>query len=321
MLNVLITIDTETSALAPDWRETGLEADTARDIYGRTTQGDYGVPYQMAVFRAYGLKASFFVEALFAEAVGIESLAEIVRLIQDAGQEVQLHLHTEWLAKSGARLLDGRLGINMKDFSATDQTELVARGLHNLTLAGARGVCGFRAGNYGANLDTLTALANNGLGFDTSYNLPYVGAQCGLVFKPAPVQPFELNGVREFPVSWFFDIPGHPRHVQLCACSSAEITAALWNAWRQGWHSFVIVAHSFELLAGRKRRPIITPDRIVIGRFNRVCRFLAEHKDKFRTVGFGDVLATEVSERGTPISSTLLRTAWQSAEQLARRVA
>jgi hypothetical protein len=321
MLNVLITIDTETSPLAPDWRETRLDVDTARDIYGRTAQGDYGLPYQLEMFKAYGLKASFFVEALFAEAVGIESLAEIVRVIQDGGQEVQLHLHTEWLVKSGGRLLDGRIGINMRDFSAEDQTTLVARGKHNLKLAGARGVSGFRAGNYGANLDTLTALANNGLRFDTSYNLPYVGTQCGLVFQPALVQPFELKGVREFPVSWFYDSPGHPRHVQLCACSSGEITAALWNAWRQGWHSFVIVAHSFELLAGRKRRPIITPDRIVIRRFNRLCRFLADHRDKFRTVGFGDVLATDVSESGRPISSTLLRTAWRSAEQLARRVA
>jgi hypothetical protein len=321
MLNVLFTIDTEISSLAADWRETGLEADAARDIYGRTAQGDYGLPYQLAVFNAYGLKASFFVEALFAEAVGIESLAEIVRMIQGAGHDVQLHLHTEWLAKSEGRLLDGRTGVNMKDFSAEDQTALIARGMRNLTLAGAHGVCGFRAGNYGANLDTLAALANNGLRFDTSYNLPYVGTQCGLVVEPALIQPSELNGVREFPVAWFYDIPGHARHVQLCACSSGEITATLWNAWRQGWHSFVIVSHSFELLAGRKRRPIITPDRIVIRRFNRVCRFLADHKDKFRTVGFGDALATDASESGTPIASSLLRTAWRSAEQLARRVA
>ncbi|MGH7139748.1 MAG: hypothetical protein ACREHD_28745, partial [Pirellulales bacterium] len=82
MLNVFITVDTESWPRQPDWRETRLARDIEREVIGRTTEGDFGIAYQMRVLNRYGLKGVFFVESLFACAVGVERLREIVSLVQ-----------------------------------------------------------------------------------------------------------------------------------------------------------------------------------------------------------------------------------------------
>ncbi len=157
--NVLITVDTEfcpkTSHL-PGWDP---EEDWRRDVYGTTSHGDFGVEYQMDVLDASGLKAVFFVDSLFACAFGRERLCEIVELIQGRGFDVQLHLHTEWLGRMSESILPGRTGKYLKDFSEREQSFLVGSALEAIRAAGARDVCAFRAGNYGANVDTLRAPA------------------------------------------------------------------------------------------------------------------------------------------------------------------
>jgi hypothetical protein len=141
---------------------------------------------------------------------------------------------------------------------------------------------------------------------------------------PRPfLQPCVVHEVHEFPVSYFGDWPGHYRHAQVCACSAPELEAALMQAWRSGWYSFVIVAHSFELI---KRHPWSTkparPDRFVIRRFERLCRFLARHRDKFRTAHFRDLDPAEIPTLAPerPLHSGGRRAAMRVAEQLARRI-
>jgi hypothetical protein len=97
MLNVFITVDTEVYPLLPNWRETGLAGDIARDFDGQTSKGDFGLRYQLQMLNEYGLKAVYFVEPLFASAVGLEPLRKVVDLISKYGHEVQLHIHPEWL--------------------------------------------------------------------------------------------------------------------------------------------------------------------------------------------------------------------------------
>ncbi|HYT94640.1 MAG TPA: hypothetical protein VEL76_38345, partial [Gemmataceae bacterium] len=262
MLNVFVTVDTEAWPFTPDWRASRLEQDIRRDVFGETGDGAFGLNYQLDLLNTHGLKAIFLVEALFACAVGLEPLRRIVELIQGKGHEVQLHLHTEWLQWLDPSPLPGRTGRNMKDFSEEEQAILIARGAENLRSCGVRDLCAFRAGNYGANFDTLRALARNGLRYDTSHNTCYLDAECGMRTPRPFLQPCVVNGVWEFPISFFRDWPGHYRHAQVCACSAQEIEAALMQAWRRGWYSFVLVAHSFELL---KRHPWSTtparPDR------------------------------------------------------------
>jgi len=324
-LDVLITVDTEVWPRSPGgarWDGSGLRAHLRRDIYGESAGGAYGLPYQMEVLNAHGLKAVFLVESLFADVVGEAPLREIVELVQQAGHEVQLHVHSEWLEWGAGSLLPGRTGQNLADFTEGEQVAILARGLENLRRAGAGDVCAFRAGNYGANFDTLRALARVGIPFDTSYNPCYLRAECGLRTATPLVQPRRIEGVCEVPISFFTDYPGHYRHAQLCSCSFGEMRLALERAWRGGWRTFVIVSHSFELL-GRDRDGIPAgPDRIVIGRFEKLCRFLAANRGRFRTAGFSDLdPAGLVDPTPAPeVRSNLLATTLRCGEQLVRRL-
>src|SRR6266542_1373328 len=108
MLDVFLTVDTEISSYGSRWRGSVTTEDIERDIYGVTTGGQFGLPYQIERLNAHGLKAVFFVEALFAEVSGREPLRDIVQMVQDGGQEVQLHLHTEWLPRMPTPVIAGR---------------------------------------------------------------------------------------------------------------------------------------------------------------------------------------------------------------------
>src|SRR6267378_2689851 len=97
MLNVIFTVDIDVWPRYPDWRASGLERDLLRDFYGVTPQGEFGVPFQIDLIDAHKLKAVFFVDGLLASAAGPAPLQQMISVIQNRGQEVQLHLHPEWL--------------------------------------------------------------------------------------------------------------------------------------------------------------------------------------------------------------------------------
>ena len=92
------------------------------------------------------------------------------------------------------------------------------------------------------------------------------------------------------------------------------------RAAERGFPTFVIVSHSFELLNRQKTRP----NAIVLRRFERLCRFLADRQNRFRTVGFHDLAEDDEDltayEQGPPLRSNGLRTLSRFAEQAVGRV-
>jgi hypothetical protein len=323
MLKVLITVDTEVYPLVPDWRADTLERDIRRDIYGKTPKGDYGLAYQLEVLHKFGLKAVFFVESLFAGAVGLAPLREMVGRIRDGGHEVQLHLHPEWLAWMGEPPVppDGRELINQ--YSRDEQTQLIGLGLHHLKAAGANGASAFRAGDFAANADTLHALHQNGIRYDTSYNPCFANSFPDVEEFGGNTQPVTVSGVWEVPVSYWKTNPLGRRHAQLTNSSLGELKAALWHAERHAWHSFVVVSHSFELLKKRRQRVSNpAPDPVVVSRFVALCRFLHDHRDRFRTCGFDDLTPSPPAAPTPkpPLSSPVFRTAYRVMQQIYRRL-
>lgn len=323
MLNVFITVDTEVYPLLPDWRNTRLAGDVARDIDGQTREGNFGLSFQLKLLNEHGLKAVYFVEPLFASAVGFEPLRRIVGLIKKEGHEIQLHIHPEWLEHIPSTTWKGPNFKTIREFNKADQTRLIALALHNLRESGAGNITAFRAGDYAANLDIFYALARNGILFDSSYNYCHLSDDMQMPTGQPLLQPTCLRGVFEFPVTFFSDRPGHYRHTQVTACSYAELTNVLMQAWEKNWYSFVIVFHSMELLMDRRRRlhrP--RPDYLLIRRFRRLCEFLAAHRDKFQTATFNDINPDDIP---TPIHPQILishplRTAFRFAEQGMRKV-
>lgn len=317
-LNVFITVDTE---IWPD----GMESDGApfrraleRDILGQTPRGHYGVPFQLDLLRQHDLRAVFLVEALFATATGLAPLGEITHQITEAGQEVQLHLHPEWVPSIREHVRVRGTGDNIGDFSEDEQVVLLEAARANLQAVGVQRVRAFRAGNYGADNRTLAALGRVGIEYDTSYNRPYLNSACGMRFDDVLLHPRWIGQVLEMPITHFQDYPGHFRHAQLCACSFAEMTSMMTQAWERDWFAFVIVSHSFELLNERRSGP----DRIVVRRFEQLCRFLADQRDRFRTCGFNEIDPGSVPTGldGAPLKSGTLRTIGRIGQQLMRRV-
>lgn len=324
MLNVFLTIDTEIWPFSPGWPVQPLASDKLSFseeidtyLYGKTSQGEYGIPFQIATFNRYGLKATYFLEPLFADKVGVACLAGVVSLIQRNGHEVQLHMHTEWLSEISDSSIPAKFKQYMHQFSLDEQTSLIAKGMKNLQAAGVKEIHAFRAGSYGANLDTLRAALNNGLLFDSSYNFCYLGLDCKICPDALLLQPQKIEGIWEFPISFFQDYPGHYRHTQLAACSFNELKTALLDAWEADWFSFVIVLHSFELVKGKAASALSLPDKININRFRLLCEFLAAHPDKFRTALFSEIDVERIPKinAATPLRSRFHHTAKRFVEQ------
>lgn len=260
-----ITIDTEYAA---GLFGRGRAECFARSISGETAEGPAGIGFQMDVFERHGLKAVFFVDPMPALVWGVAAIEDVVGPIVARGHDVQLHLHTEWLAPSGAaNPLGSRIGQNLWDFTFEEQCRLLDYARATLVAAGAPAPVAFRAGNYGADDNTLRALAELGIAFDSSHCPGIAGSLCRIGLGPGDRLPVERLGVIEVPTGCIAARGGGLRHAQLTALSSAEILAALRHARDGGQAGFTLVSHSFELLS-RDRTRI---NHIVRRRFEQLC--------------------------------------------------
>ncbi len=313
-MQVFITIDTETAIPAPG-PDVSFERLIGRGIWGECAEGDFGTRYIARVLHEHGLKAVFFTEALHASVFGSRHLEEIVQAVQSYGHEAQLHLHCEWMAHAPA-IFESRSAENLTEFSLDEQANLLATAKNNLSEAGATAVTAYRAGNYGANNDTLDALVRNGIHFDASYNRDYLGDTCRISRPEALTGPVHIGDLVEVPVTFFYDRPGHTRALQLCACSLAEMRYVLNALHAAGARSATVVLHSFELLS----RDMMRVEKIARARFTGLCTFLAENTHRFQTVGFNDVADWREADLGPnppAVRSAITRTAWRIGEQIA----
>lgn len=313
MLNVFFTIDVEVWCNGWQNIDEKFAAAFARCIHGPTRQGCYGLPYQLKVMNDHGLTSVCFVEPLFSARFGPEPLDEIVGLVNMAGHEAQLHLHTEWVDEARLALLDGVTAKrqHLRYFSLAEQTSLISIGRQMLARSGAPEVNAFRAGSFGFNRDTLDALCANSIQYDSSYNATLFGLDSGVKPGEAASSPFECRGVHEYPMTVFDDGTGRLRHVQLTACSFSEMEGLLWRALEAGYTSFVILSHSFELLNGSKDRP----DAVAVHRFRKLCAFLDKHRDSFQVRGFRDLVPD------VPAAPALLYSpVWQTGKRLLEQV-
>lgn len=318
MLKVFITVDVEVWPRNWSLGHAAFQDAWDRYILGITPKGDYGVPYQLRVLEEYQLRAVFLVESLFAWQYGISPLRDIVNAIREGGQEVQLHLHPEWSHKSERPIFQNNFGEYMRDYTEAEQDHLISLGMSYLNECGVDKIHAFRAGGYGANHSTLRMLVKHEIHIDTSYNAPYLPYPCGLSLDGLLVQPCRVDGLWEFPVGCFEEFPGRIRHMQLSACSLSELTHLLMQAWHDELYAITIVSHGHELL--NSARTAVDP--IMLHRFNGLCGFLAEHRDKFETSGFSDLQFDEIPkfDRRAPLSSHSWRTAVRYGEQMARRL-
>jgi hypothetical protein len=274
MTSVYITIDTEYSAgLFKQYGSAGRQENYDRSIRGVTAKGDVGVEYQLNVFDRHGLKAVFFVDPMPALIWGVQAIADIVAPIIERGHDVQLHLHTEWLAFSGSKNpLGNRVGRNMLDFTLEEQHTLIQYATDVLIAAGAPAPLAFRAGNYGANDVTLRALADLGIMYDSSFPTGISHSGCGISLDTNQSAPILHCGVIEVPIGSIGSFNGTRRHAQLTALSCNELISAAAHAARKNNPQFTLVSHSFELMSRDRKRMNL----IIKRRFENFCARLAK---------------------------------------------
>jgi hypothetical protein len=317
MIDVFLTVDVE--VWCDGWEDIDAKFPSAfqRYIYGPTSRGDYGLPYQLHQLQEHGLTGVFFVEPLFSTRFGLEPLCEIISLVRESGHETQLHLHTEWVDESKVPLLDNIVGKKqfLRYFSLEEQTILIEAGAKLIESAEGGSVNAFRAGNFGFNSETLQALARNGIAFDSSYNASISGLDSGMSPEIALVEPVECEGVYEYPMTVFHGGTRSLRHAQITACSYREIEGLLWQALESKRKAFVILFHNFELLNSAMDRP----DDIVVARFRKLCAFLDRNRDCFRVRGFHGLTPAPVLSQPAPLTSPIWRTGLRMLEQGLRR--
>ncbi len=283
MTQVLITVDTELSALLHK-RGATADANLASSVTGQASKSAVGIGWQMDRLDRYGLKGVFFVDPMPGLVFGPDIVRRMIEPILTRGHEVQLHIHTEWLEWARQSPVGDRRGTNIVDFSPEDQTILLEWGRNALESAGAVRPIAFRAGNYGANDDTLKALATLGIIWDASYNAYYRNGPCRLGIEPDQIDPVLRFDVTEIPVAAIVDRPGSIRPAQVCALSAREMREGLHHAAKTGRPVFSIVTHSFEMLSRDRQRP----NRAVMRRFEILCRTIAAHPG-LEAAGFADL--------------------------------
>lgn len=318
MLNVFITVDTEVWCNGWDNLEQRFADQFRKYVYGPTRQGDFALPGTLSILEEYNIPAVFFVEPLFSAKFGLAPLQEIVGILQEKDQEIQLHLHSEWVDEAGDRLLTGvteKLR-NLTYCSREQQRQLIQWGLARMSEAGAGGINAFRAGSYCANRDTLQALADNKVTFDTSYNL--AGPNGVADMSPGEIlsQPRRIDRIFEYPVSTIKDpLTKNFRHMQINSLSSAELLYCLDSAYAMGLDSLVVVTHNFELLSPDKTRV----DAYALKRFRDFCRYLDDNRDRFRVRGFRELTPRDVQPQPDITPGKMVHAGLRFIEQAVRR--
>ncbi len=315
MTRVFITIDTEySSGLYAGPSAASRAENYARSIGCVTPEGPAGVTHKLELLAEYGQKAVFFVDPMPALVWGIAAIEDIVAPIIAAGQDVQLHCHTEWLGHAGSAnpLASKRTGLCIADFPFEEQCELLAYARDTLMAAGAPAPVAFRAGNYGANDDTLRVLATIGLDYDSSHCPALPDGLCRISLGPEDRDPVGHMGVIEVPAGSIGTMGGGQRHAQITALTLAEMLAAIRHARSEGRESFTLVSHSFELINRRK----LAVNHIVRRRFHGLVKALASMR-RVETASYAHnpPIPRLIAGPSEPLPASAVRTGMRLAEQ------
>jgi peptidoglycan/xylan/chitin deacetylase (PgdA/CDA1 family) len=312
MLDVYITVDTETS-LGGAWQNAEWKpVHPERAILGRIGSKLYGLPLIMDILEENELRATFFAEVLAGEVVGSAELAEAYAPIRKRGHDPQLHLHPVFhyyhLVTQGLLRRD-QLPPRMDLIGALpfeSQLALLEKG--QLVFRDFFGVrpTAFRAGCYGASMCTLDALERIGIRYDSSFNAAYLGGTCLMNSKRPTNTPWRNGALWEMPVTTFETGVWKMRSLkplEVSAVSLREMQVVLEQAERLGQHSVTVMMHCFAFL---KRADVqfrrMRPDRLVIRRFRNFCRYLRRHRNRFRVLTFSEIQSPPCNLREVPFA-------------------
>ena len=284
---VCITVDTEFS-VGGNFANPELSPIAEPIVLGEIDGKEHGLGFLLESFAEFGVRATFFVEALQTAYFGDEPMGGIARRIVKAGQDVQLHLHPCWLHYESTLAHDLKEAPNdsCADRSDAELDHFFQFGISTFSRWGIPRPVAVRSGNFEVDVNFYRAVARSGIVFSSSIAVPVhrpsdeallpVGSRC------------RIEQVLEFPVfsySYPFGLTRRLRPLAITACSSSEILSALRQAHEHRISPVIILTHPQEYVKHKDSYyATLRCNRVNQTRLKTVLQFLQQHSDQFVTV-------------------------------------
>ena len=190
MKHILLTCDTEVGELS-------LSVPDAFDLFieGKLDGQEVGYRFINRIAERYGAAVQHFVDIYPYEHFGESKFARLCQELLDQGHGLALHTHP-----SGR--YDPRRKF-MYQYSLEEQMDIVGYGKAKIYEWTGHEVTAHRAGAYGMNRETLTALAAHGISVDASYY--HAHPHCRFAGSKKN-EPFLSEGVLEIPISVYHKV-------------------------------------------------------------------------------------------------------------------
>lgn len=182
---IIITIDTEVGEKAKFVKE-GFE----KYVLGKIGNEYWGVPKIVEVLKRFGFMGEFFIDVYEDAFFGEEKYAHLCQYLDKRGHGVQLHTHPSYVYDINR--------MNMYEYSLEEQIKIIREGNNRIEKWIGKLPIAHRAGNYGANNNTLLALRSNNISIDSSFY--YRHPNCKIKLKTIN-DPLVYKQIIEIPVS------------------------------------------------------------------------------------------------------------------------
>ena len=319
---VCITVDTEFSiggAFSDNCQKPVADPMVWCDVGGKSE----GLGFLLSTFDRYQVAATFFVESLHKHYFRQDPMSKVVRAIQAAGHEIQLHAHPCWTAFKSpdwqSRVASKRPKDNFfgMDVDATAAAIDDAIDLFNEWDVAAPRV--FRSGNLQHDDVLYAALAKVGIPFSSNIGLSIFNS--GDPRYQLYSGRHERHGVWEAPVLTFcdFSIAGraHLKTLTVAGTSFLEMKTLLERAYDADIPLVVILTHPFEYVQfSSSSVNVVRRHSINQQRLSRLCSFLDQNRTRFAPVGLAGAQSDMASKKST--ANVLLNgVLWQSMARVA----
>jgi hypothetical protein len=241
-----------------------------------------GVMEIVRLLQARHWSGTFFLDVYEHQIWGKPAMQKIAVELRDAGQDVALHTHPQWVYDP-ARWA-------MHQYSLDEQTTIVRDGVRLLEEWTGQRVVSHRAGAYTADERTLIALQRNGVPIDSSLFWQYPHNRLGPLGLPHN-QPSQYGGVFEIPVTAYLreDRPnifsGALAPVSAIRkidpnwfVDAGEVKSAIDGALSANVPVLVVFLHSFSFMTAPTRAGVPVADRHAIEMFRVIVDQIASHR-------------------------------------------
>ncbi len=289
---ISISIDTEFS-IAGHFEDPANNQPVAEPaVYGVVDGREQALGFMLDTFAHYQIKASFFVECANYFFFGDEPMQGVIKRLQAAGQDIQLHVHPVWLsfnqdpAHGVFPRHDDCAGRSFEELKRVFSTciDVFERWVGHRPLA-------IRTGSLRADDNVYRVMTE--LGVPLSSNIAMGVYQPREAWLCHDSGRHRIHGVMELPVFSYQDLnlagKRHKKSLQITSCSWPEMKHLLWKARRAGVENVVILTHPFEYVKKSDfRYNKLTRNRVNQQRLQKLCAFIHSNSQDFVSADFSE---------------------------------